>query len=126
MRIGHAFWNCGVAGAHRTHIAGSEAGHASAARNPEVRWTISGGDGGRGAFSLRLRGGEFARRVPCHTDCHPRHVIGDEKWVLALRGLHGAIAGCFGLLGGHVNIEASAICGGGSGEVLQFLLDGIR
>lgn len=126
--IRHAVGNRsgGVTAAHRSHIAGSEAGDAATGGDAELRGAIARFDIGRTSRTLRLNCEQFAISVARDADRHAWHVIGDEKRMLALTGLKGAIAGGLRLIGGRFHVEASAVGGGCAGVILQLLLEWIR
>jgi hypothetical protein len=126
--IFHAGRNSGgaMAAAHRSHVAGGEAGHAPAGGDPQLRGAIACAHRGRWTRALRLHRKEFAVRVARYSDSHSRHVIGDVEGTLALIRLERAIAGSFRLLGAGMDVEASTVGSGGAGVLLELLLDGIR
>lgn len=113
---------CGVAAAHGAHVAGSDAGDASAGGNPQLRRAVAAGQRRRRARPLRLHGKQLALSIACDADCHAGHIVGNVKRVLALVSLHGAVRRRLGLIGGGLHIETSTIGGGGSGIFLQLLL----
>ncbi len=109
MRIGHAGGGGGVAGAQRAHIPWGETGDASAASDSELRRTIAAAESGRWPGPLRLHREELALRVARDPDGHAGHIVGDEERMLALAGLHSAVAGGLGLIDRGMGAEAAAI-----------------
>src|SRR4029077_4016660 len=98
VRIRQSWRDGRVAAANRTHVSGSKASNASTPSDTQLGWAILLRYRGRRAFPLRLHRVKLTVGVPGYPDCHPRHVISDKKRMLALAGLHGAVAGCFGLI----------------------------
>ena len=121
MRIGRTRRHGDVTAAHGSHVAGSEAGDASAGRDAQLRWAGPGGDG----TVLRLHGIELGVIVAGDADRHPRHVIGKEKGRPVPGRADCAIAGCFELSFRGVDIETPAVLGADSGVVDELLLERI-
>lgn len=119
-RHGHA------AMGRRSHSTRSEAGDASAHRNPQPCRAGGALDvGGTAGFpvfgQLCLDIRQFSGGVARHAHCEAGHVISHEERVLALRRLHGAIAGGLQALR-RLRLETPAVGGAAPGELLQLLL----
>ena len=127
MRIGHAgrYSPGGMAGAHRSHVAGREAGDASARGYSQLRRAIATGQSCRRSRPLRLHVEQFAVRIARDTDGHAGHIVGDVERMFALARLRCAIGCGLGLVCGGMHIQPSAIGGGCSRVPLQLLLHSI-
>lgn len=110
-----------VAAAHRTHIARSEAGHASARCYTQLRWTRPAAH----RSTLRLHRKELPVGIAGHSHTHPRHIVGNVKRLLALASLNGALAGRFGLRLVRAHIQPPAIRRRRARILLQLLLHSI-
>src|SRR5215831_13028570 len=124
--IGHAWGDSSVPSSHRSHVARSITGDASAGSQSKLRWAIAAGEAGRRGRTLRLNGEEFARRVPRDADDHPGHVIGYVERLLVLTSLERTIAGGLRLVGGGARVETSAVGGGRSRVFDELFLERIR
>lgn len=114
-----------MSSSHRSYVARSVTGDASAGSQTKLRWTIAAGEADRRGRPLRLNGEEFARRVSRHADGHPGHVIGYVERLLVLTSLERTIAGGLGLDGGDVGVETSAVGSPRSRVFDQLFLEGI-
>ena len=116
--IGHTWRDSSVAGSHRSHVARSVAGDASAGCHSKLRWTIAAAEAGRRSRTMRLNREKFAGRILRDADGHPGHVIGKVERALVLTRPERTIAGGLGLVGGGVRVETSAV-GSGRSRVIH-------
>jgi hypothetical protein len=119
VRIWHPRRDRGVSCAHGAHIAGGEAGYATARGQTEFRGAIAAAD----RSPLRTRGEQLPFGVAGDAHCHPGHVVGYIEGLLGLAGLHGAVGGTLRLRFRGMDIEPATICGGVPGVLLQLELD---